>query len=261
MKVFIAGDIIGSPGREILKKFLNKNLENYDFVIVNGENSAGGFGITGKVADDFFSMGVDIITSGNHIWDKKESMDLIHKEIRILRPLNYPKSVTIGRGSYVYKTKNGEKIAVMNLLGRVFMSEIDSPFERYREEIEKIKKETNAVIVDFHAEATSEKCAFGWYTDGEISLVYGTHTHVLTADNRILPNGTGYITDIGMTGGFNGIIGMKKEAVLEKFLTSMPRKFEVCDENIRINGIEVEIDGKNGKCTGIKRIDLGMSEI
>ena len=141
------------------------------------------------------------------------------------------------------------------------MTEIDSPFDRYKEEIDKLKKETAIIIVDFHAEATSEKCALGWYADGEASLVYGTHTHVLTADNRILPGGTGYISDIGMSGGFNGIIGMKKEAILEKFLTSMPKKFEVCDENIRINGIEADIDDKTGKCLTINRVDFGINEI
>lgn len=260
MKILAVGDIIGKPGRTVLEKYLKKNLNKYDLVIVNGENSASGFGITEKVAEDFFDMGVDIITSGNHIWDRKEVYGYLSMEHRLLRPLNYPSGVP-GNGSGVFKTKNGEKAAVVNIQGRVFMNETDSPFVRIKDELEEIKKETNVVIVDFHAEATSEKIAMGWYLDGEISLLYGTHTHVMTADNRILNNGTGYITDIGMTGGADGVIGTVRDKIIEKFLTSLPQKFEVCDQNIRINAIESEIDSNTGKCISITRVDLGINEI
>ncbi len=260
MKILAVGDIIGKPGRTILEKYLKKNISKYDLVIVNGENSASGFGITEKVAEDFFDIGVDVITSGNHIWDRREVYGYIASEHRLLRPLNYPSGVP-GNGSGVFNAKNGEKVAVINIQGRVFMNETDSPFVRIKDELEEIKKETNVVIVDFHAEATSEKIAMGWYLDGEISLLYGTHTHVMTADNRILNNGTGYITDIGMTGGADGVIGTIKDKIIEKFLTSLPQKFEVCDQNIRINAIESEIDSETGKCLSITRVDLGLNEV
>ncbi len=260
MKILAVGDIIGKPGRTVLEKYLKKNLNKYDLVIVNGENSASGFGITEKVAEDFFDMGVDIITSGNHIWDRKDVYGYIASEHRLLRPLNYPAGVP-GNGSGVFKTKNGETAAVINIQGRVFMNETDSPFVRIKEELEEIKKETNVIIVDFHAEATSEKIAMGWYLDGEISLLYGTHTHVMTADNRLLNKGTGYITDIGMTGGADGVIGTVRDKIIEKFLTSLPQKFDVCEQNIRINAIESEIDSVTGKCLNITRVNLGIDEI
>lgn len=260
MKFLIVGDIMGSPGRNVLKAYLDKNKSNYDFVIVNGENAAAGFGLTNKIAETLFAIGVNVITTGNHIWDKKDIYPYLDSEARVLRPLNYPKGVP-GSGARIYTAKNKVKIGVINIQGRVFMPEIDSPFERIDEELENIKKEADIIIVDFHAEATSEKIAMMWYLEGKISLLYGTHTHVLTADERILDSGTGYITDIGMSGGFDGVIGTQKEKVLEKFLTSLPARFDICETNVRMNGIEAEIDEKNGKCISIKRINIGIDEI
>ncbi len=260
MKIFIAGDIIGKPGRTILEKYLKKNINKYEFVIVNGENSASGFGITEKIAEDFFDIGIDVITSGNHIWDRKDVYDYLNMEHRLLRPLNYPIGVP-GNGYGIYTSKSGIKVGVINLQGRVFMSEIDSPFQRVTPILKEIQKECKIVIVDFHAEATSEKMAMGWYLDGKTSLVFGTHTHVMTADNRILNKGTGYITDVGMTGGSDSVIGTNKERVIEKFLNGLPARFEVSEEAIRINGIEAEVDEETGLCLEIKRVDLGLDEI
>ena len=259
MKVLIIGDVMGKPGRDAMKEFLDKKKNDYDFVIVNGENAAAGFGITPKIADEFFELGVDVITSGNHIWDKKELYPYLDENRNILRPLNYPKGVP-GFGYTIKENGNGEKIAVINIQGRVFMPEVDSPFQRIEEAIEEIKKETKNIIVDFHAEATSEKLAMGWYLDGRVSAVYGTHTHVQTADERILEKGTGFINDVGMTGSHDSIIGMTIETVLPKFLTSLPSRFEVATGNVKVNGIELHID-KEGSCKEINRINVSIEEL
>ncbi len=259
MKVLIIGDVMGRPGRDALKEFLDRKKSDFDFVIVNGENAAAGFGITTKIADEFFEMGVDIITSGNHIWDKKEIYKYLDENDSILRPLNYPKGVP-GNGYVIKANKKGQKLAVINVQGRVFMPEVDSPFDRIEEALNEIKKETSNIIVDFHAEASSEKLAMGWYLDGRTSLVYGTHTHIQTADDRILEKGTGFISDVGMTGAHDSIIGMTIETVLPKFLTSLPSKFEVATENVKVNGLEIEID-KNGLCKSIERINVSIEEL
>jgi metallophosphoesterase (TIGR00282 family) len=259
MKVLIIGDVMGKPGRDAMKEFLDKKKNDYDFVIVNGENAAAGFGITPKIADEFFELGVDVITSGNHIWDKKELYPYLDENRNILRPLNYPKGVP-GFGYTIKENGKGEKIAVINIQGRVFMPEVDSPFQRIEEAIEEIKKETKNIIVDFHAEATSEKLAMGWYLDGRVSAVYGTHTHVQTADERILEKGTGFINDVGMTGSHDSIIGMTIETVLPKFLTSLPSRFEVATGNVKVNGIELHID-KEGSCKEINRINVSIEEL
>jgi metallophosphoesterase (TIGR00282 family) len=250
---------MGKPGRDAMKEFLDKKKNDYDFVIVNGENAAAGFGITPKIADEFFELGVDVITSGNHIWDKKELYPYLDENRNILRPLNYPKGVP-GFGYTIKENGKGEKIAVINIQGRVFMPEVDSPFQRIEEAIEEIKKETKNIIVDFHAEATSEKLAMGWYLDGRVSAVYGTHTHVQTADERILEKGTGFINDVGMTGSHDSIIGMTIETVLPKFLTSLPSRFEVATGNVKVNGIELHID-KEGSCKEINRINVSIEEL
>lgn len=259
MKVLIIGDVMGKPGRDAMKEFLDKKKNDYDFVIVNGENAAAGFGITPKIADEFFELGVDVITSGNHIWDKKELYPYLNENRNILRPLNYPKGVP-GFGYTIKENGKGDKIAVINIQGRVFMPEVDSPFQRIEEAIEEIKKETKNIIVDFHAEATSEKLAMGWYLDGRVSAVYGTHTHVQTADERILEKGTGFINDVGMTGSHDSIIGMTIETVLPKFLTSLPSRFEVATGNVKVNGIELHID-KEGSCKEINRINVSIEEL
>ncbi|MBC2856463.1 MAG: TIGR00282 family metallophosphoesterase [Cetobacterium sp.] len=260
MKVLVIGDIVGNPGRKALKGYLDKNKNNYDFIIVNGENSAAGFGITGKLADEMLSWGVDVITGGNHIWDKKEIYEYLDRSDRILRPYNYPNGVP-GFGYTIKKDKKGNKVAVISLQGRVFMTPIDCPFTKVNELIEEVRKECKIIIIDFHAEATSEKIALGKYLDGKATLVYGTHTHIQTADNKILSEGTGYITDIGMTGSDNGIIGMKSESIIPKFLTSLPQRFEIAEGNERVNGISVEIDEEVGECTRIDRINLSLLEL
>lgn len=260
MKVLIVGDIMGKVGRNVLKEFLIKKKSEYDFIIINGENSAGGFGITSKIAEEFFSWGVDVITSGNHIWDKKEIYEYLDKEPRLLRPLNYPKGVP-GSGYHIVEFgKKKHKIAVINIQGRVFMPDIDCPFAVISEVLSEIRKETKNIIVDFHAEASSEKVAMGYYLDGKVSLVYGTHTHIQTADERILPHGTAYLTDVGMTGAHDSIIGMNVETVLPKFLNALPSKFEVAEGDPKINGIELEI-GDDGLALDIRRINVSIEEL
>ncbi len=259
MKVLIIGDIVGKPGRSILEEYLERKKNKYDLIVVNGENAAAGFGLTEKIAKRFYEVGVHAITSGNHIWDKKEMVEYLKNDHRVLRPLNYPKGVS-GVGWNIFETVNGEKVGVVSLQGRVFMPPVDCPFQRIEAVLEEIRKKTNIIIVDFHAEATSEKMAMGRFLDGKVSVVLGTHTHIQTSDNRILDGGTGYITDVGMTGSFDGIIGMTTESILPRFLNSLPSKFEICDENVRINGIEVEID-QYGKCSKIDRIDTSIDEL
>lgn len=260
MRILVVGDVMGKPGRTTLKAFLGKNRNNYDFIIVNGENAAAGFGITEKLAEEFLSWGVDVITSGNHIWDKKEIYEYLSWTDRLIRPLNYPKGVP-GEGYTIKEARNGEKVAVVSLQGRVFMPPIDCPFGKIDEVMEDIRKETKYVIVDVHAEASSEKVALGHYLDGRASAVYGTHTHVQTADDKILDRGTGYLTDAGMTGSQNGVIGMTKESIIPKFLTALPQRFEVATGNERLNGIDITLDSETGMCEKIERINLRLEEI
>lgn len=257
MKILFIGDIVGAVGRAAVKALLPALRDRYkiDFVVANGENAAGGFGITEKVASEIFGFGVHIMTSGNHIWDKKESIPYIAKENRIIRPVNYPPGVP-GYGSVVITLPSGTKIGVVNLSGRVFMSSIDCPFRVGKDEIERVQKETKCIIVDFHAEATSEKIAFGYFIDGKVSAVIGTHTHVQTADEKILPGGTAYITDIGMTGPADSVIGIEKEQIIERFLLQMPRKFETARGGGILSAAVIEIDDRSGKSTAIQRLQL-----
>ncbi len=259
MKLLIIGDLIGEPGREILSKYLEKRKSEYDFIIVNGENVAGGFGITPKIANKVFNLGVDVITLGNHTWDRREIFSYLDENENIIRPLNFAVGVP-GHG-YTIAKKNGKKLAVLNLQGKVFMPPIACPFLAAEEIIPKLKEETNCVIVDFHAEATSEKQAMGWNLDGEVSAVYGTHTHTQTADEKLLHRGTAYITDIGMTGGNDGILGMNKKESIQKFKDGLPARWSVCKDNIRINGIILEINESNGKAISIERLNLHISEV
>lgn len=257
VKLLFIGDIIGKPGREALSRELHRIVDRHmvDLVIANGENAAGGFGLTAETAQDLFKCGIHLLTSGNHIWDKKDAMDYIKREERIVRPANYPEGAA-GRGSSIVRTPGGIKVGVLNLEGRVFMNNLDCPFRCADREIALLKEETPIVLVDFHAEASSEKMALGWYLDGRVSAVVGTHTHVQTADERILNAGTAYITDVGMTGGFDSVIGVKKEEAIERFLTQRPAKFEVAKKDIRINAVVIELDGKSGRALGIERINL-----
>lgn len=256
MKVLFIGDIVGKTGRAAIKSLLPLIVNKYkiDIVIANGENAAGGFGITEKVASELFSYGIHILTSGNHIWDKKESIPYIGKESRIIRPLNYPPGVP-GFGSITYTVRD-KKIGIINLSGRVFMANIDCPFRVGLSEIERLKNETNIIIIDFHAEATSEKIAFGYYVDGKVSAVIGTHTHVQTADEKILPGGTAYITDVGMTGPADSVIGIDKEQIIERFLLQMPKKFETAKGVGIFSAVVIEIDEGSGKASAIQRLML-----
>ncbi len=260
MRILFIGDIIGSPGRSAVSLHLPglKKKEKIDFVVANGENAAGGFGLTPKVAEQLFSCGIDGLTSGNHIWDKKDIVETLAKDNRILRPANYPPGV-IGFGSTVISTQ-GKKLGVINLSGRVFMRELDCPFRTALGEIEGLKERVEVVVVDMHAEATSEKIAMGWYLDGKVSAVIGTHTHVQTADERILPEGTAYITDVGMVGSLDSVIGVKKDIILERFLTQLPVHLDVAKENVALHAVLVEIDEDTAKAVSIKRIEIKPDE-
>jgi len=248
------GDIVGRPGRTIIReKLLNiKNKYEADFVIANGENAAGGNGITEKIAQELFISGIDFLTMGNHIWDNKDVFNFIETENRMIRPANYP-STAPGKGYQIVQTDKG-LIGILNISGRTFMPPLDCPFRTADEIIQKISRVTNIIIVDFHAEATSEKIAMGWYLDGKVTLVAGTHTHVQTADEKILPNGTAYITDIGMTGPVDSVLGIDKESVINKFITQLPVRFEVAKGPAELNGILVEVNELTGKAIAISRI-------
>jgi metallophosphoesterase (TIGR00282 family) len=231
-----------------------------DLVIANAENAAAGFGITREIGDQLLEWGVDVMTSGNHIWDKKEALNYIGAEPRLLRPANFPAGAP-GNGSYLARTRDGRSVGVVNVMGRVFMLSIDDPFAVVLREIEALKERTRVVFVDFHAEATSEKIAMGWHLDGKVTAVVGTHTHVQTADERILPNGTAYLTDVGMTGPHDSIIGVEIEAALGKFLTGMPAKFETATGNPRLNAVIVEADEQTGRAIDIERLSYSAEEL
>lgn len=257
MKVLFIGDIIGEPGRKMVKQQLRglQDAHKPDLVIANGENSAGGFGITADIADELFFLGIDVLTSGNHVWDKKEIEPYLGRQDRLIRPANYPAGNT-GNGSVVVSTPNGDKAAVLNLEGRVFMSNLEDPFRVGEREIERLKKETPVVIIDFHAEATSEKIALAWHLDGKASAVLGTHTHVQTADERILPGGTAFITDVGMTGPTDSVIGVRKEQAIARFLTQTPHRFEIPKGPVHLTAVILDIDAGTGKAKSIERIQI-----
>ncbi|MCJ7662748.1 MAG: TIGR00282 family metallophosphoesterase [Desulfobacterales bacterium] len=260
MRILFIGDVVGKGGRRAIAELLPKLMgEGIDFVIANGENASGGMGITPPHAEMLFAAGVNCITSGNHIWRKKEIIPFLEQEPRLLRPANYPPGIP-GRGGGVYTTPGGERIGVLNLEGRVFMRSLESPFKTAEEQISLLRRETHMIIVDFHAEATSEKTALGWFLDGEVSAVLGTHTHVQTADERVLPGGTAYITDVGMTGPCDSVIGIKKEIALERFLTMMPNKFETATGNLELQGVIVEVDERSGSSVGIRRVKMGIDQ-
>jgi metallophosphoesterase (TIGR00282 family) len=251
--ILFLGDIVGRPGRRAMDKFLPALIKKYSpaMVVANGENAAGGSGVTEEIGKDLF-LHIDVLTSGNHIWDKKDTLPYLEREPRVLRPANYP-SVNPGRFSYVFQAADGVKAAVLNLQGRVFMEPLDCPFKRADEEVAALAAVTPIILVDFHAEATSEKQALGWYLDGRVSAVIGTHTHVPTADERVLPKGTAYITDAGMAGGRNAVIGMAREQALQRFLTSRPQRFEPSRDGLFLSCVFIEIDVKTGKALSIKR--------
>ncbi|SDY69277.1 hypothetical protein SAMN05421736_10350 [Evansella caseinilytica] len=254
MKVLFIGDVVGSPGRNALKEYLPKLKRKYrpELTIVNGENAAGGKGLTEKVYQEIRDAGADVITLGNHAWDKKEIFDFIDEKDDLVRPANLPEG-TPGTG-YVIKKVGSYKVAVINGQGRTFMPAIDCPFRVLDRIVKEVRKKTPIIFVDFHAEATSEKQAIGWYLDGKVSAVVGTHTHVQTADERVLPGGTAYTTDAGMTGPYDGILGMDRDVIINRFLTSLPARFEVTKGREQLNGVILSINGKTGAAESIKRI-------
>jgi len=256
LRVLFIGDIVGKPGRSAVKTILSGLIEKLkiDFIIANGENAAGGFGITEKIAKELFQQRINVITTGNHIWDKKDDISYIAKDPWILRPFNYPPGVP-GQGSIIYNL-NGLNIGIINLIGRVFMAPVDCPFRKGLAEVERISETTRIIIIDFHAEATSEKIALGYYLDGKVSAVIGTHTHVQTADERILPKGTAYITDVGMTGPFDSIIGIEVTQIIDRFLYQMPKKFEVAKGKSIFSAVLLDINTKTGLARSIQRLYL-----
>ena len=262
MRILFIGDIFGKPGREIVRRAVPALVEQrqLDFVIANVENSAAGFGVTGDIADTILGYGVDAMTTGNHVWDKKEVLDYIPRQTKLLRPANFPAGVA-GRGSYLGRTRTGEPIGVVNVMGRIFMSPLDDPFAIAVREIDALRAKARVVIVDFHAEATSEKVAMAWHLDGRATAVFGTHTHVQTADERILPKGTACMTDVGMTGPHDSIIGVSVETALGRFLNGMPSRFEAATGPGRLNAVIVTADPATGKATGIERLNMSATEV
>ncbi len=264
MRILFVGDVFGSPGRRIVREHLGHLIEGneVDLVVVNAENSAGGFGVTPATADELFDLGADVLTTGNHIWDKKEIIEYMQsvpaesheRPRRLVRPANYAPAAP-GYGFYEGSLPNGQAYAVVNLQGKVFMNTPEDPFRT----IDKVLKEIKArvILVDFHGEATSEKVAMGWYLEGRVTALLGTHTHIPTADERVLPGGTAYQTDVGMSGPYDGVIGVEKELVLARFLTGMPGKFEAAQHDARMCATLIECDGGTGRATGIRRFMLG----
>jgi metallophosphoesterase (TIGR00282 family) len=262
VRLLFIGDIVGRPGRDLVRQGLASIVEHHaiDLVIANAENAAAGFGITREIGEQLLDLGIDVMTSGNHIWDKREALDYIGTEPRLLRPANYPAGAP-GNGSYLARTAAGVTVGVINVMGRVFMLSIDDPFVVVRREIEALKARTRVIFVDFHAEATSEKIAMGWHLDGLVTAVVGTHTHVQTADDRILPGGTAYLTDVGMTGPHDSIIGVEVGAALGRFLTGLPAKFETATGNPRLHAVIIEADEQTGLATDIERLSYGLDDL
>lgn len=255
MKILCIGDIVSRIGRDMLFKYVEdlKYKKNIDIIIANGENATHGRGMAKDAYNELIRAGVDVITMGNHTWDAKEVVDIMRNEGNVIRPANFSKDCP-GEGSIIFTAKNGKKIGVINLIGRTYLEPSDSPFDAAINEINRISKSTNIIFVDFHAEATSEKLAMGFFLDGKVSAVFGTHTHVQTADDMILPNGTGYISDLGMTGPQISILGREQSGIVKRFLTGMPQKFEIASGKGQFCGCIFDIDEETGKCTDIERL-------
>jgi 2',3'-cyclic-nucleotide 2'-phosphodiesterase len=259
VKILFIGDIVGSPGRKIVHDRLADILtqRSIDLCIANGENAASGFGITPRLAEEIFLCGVEVITGGNHIWDRKEILDFFPHEPRLIRPANFPNG-SPGKGHYIGQAKNGVGYAVINLQGRTFMTPLEDPFRTAERELAAIPSHTKLIIVDIHAEATSEKQAMGWFLDGKVSAVLGTHTHVPTADNHVLPGGTAYITDVGMTGPHDSVIGMEKKPIVQRFLDSLPAKFSVAEGDVQMNTVQIDVDETTGHARAIDRVNFRL---
>jgi metallophosphoesterase (TIGR00282 family) len=263
VKLLFIGDIVGRPGRDLVKAGLSALVAHHciDVVIANGENAAAGFGITRDIGEQLFGFGIDVLTSGNHIWDKKEVLDYLPLEPRLLRPANFPAG-TPGAGAVLVTAGNGVRVGVVNVMGRVFLANIDDPFTTAAREVARLKAEGAAIVfVDVHAEVTSEKVAMGWYLDGQATAVIGTHTHVQTADARVLPQGTAYLTDVGMTGPHDGVIGVEKNAVIGKFLNALPTRFETATGDPRLHGVVITADPASGRASAIERVSLTADEL
>lgn len=261
-RLLFIGDVVGRPGRDLVRHGLPAIVDCHqvDLVIANVENAAAGNGITREIGDQLLDYGIDVMTSGNHIWDRKEAFDYIGAEPRLLRPANYPAGAP-GSGSYVSRTRDGQSVGVINVMGRVFMLNIDDPFAAVRREIAAMRERTRLIFVDFHAEATSEKIAMGWHVDGLVTAIVGTHTHVQTADERVLPKGTAYLTDVGMTGPHDSVIGVEVEAALGRFLTGMPVRFETASGNPRLNAVLIDADEATGRAVDIERLSLNANDL
>ncbi len=261
LRILCIGDIVGKPGRRAVRSLLPGIKERYgvDMTIANAENAAGGMGVTEEVVRELRQAGIDLFTTGNHVWDKKEALDFIDRTPDLLRPANYPPGAP-GKGSCLYKLGETVQVGVVNLSGRVFLKDLDCPFRMVEQLIKPLASQTAVIVMDFHAEATSEKVAMGWFVDGKVSAVVGTHTHVQTADERVLPAGTAYITDLGMTGPIDSVLGMDTGIVLNHFLTQLPAKFEVAKHNLVLQGVILEIDLITGKARHIERINEHLLE-
>jgi len=262
VRILFIGDIFGKPGRDLIRRGVGPLVEHHgiDLVIANGENAAAGSGITRELGDQILGWGVDVMTSGNHIWSKREAIDYIGAEPRLLRPANFPAGVP-GNGSYLARSADGRTAGVINIMGRVFMQPIDDPFAVVMREIAALQPRAKVIVVDFHAEATSEKAAMGWYLDGKVTAVIGTHTHVQTADERILPKGTAYLTDVGMTGPHDSVIGVDVEPALSRFLSGMPSRFEPATGNPRLHAVVIDADEKTGRALDIERLSYSLDEL
>ena len=256
MNILFIGDIFGKPGRKIVADHLADLVQTraVDLVIANCENAAAGFGITPRLVQELFALGIEVLTSGNHIWDRKEIIEYFPQEPRLLRPANYPGGP--GQGCFSGRAKSGAEYAVLNLQGRVFMAQTDCPFRTADRELAKLPPSCKIRIVDIHAEATSEKQAMGWYLDGKVTGVVGTHTHVPTADERVLPQGTAYITDVGMTGPYDSVIGVTKETIVQRFLTAMPARFDAAEKDVWLSAVLIQADPETGRASRIERIRL-----
>jgi metallophosphoesterase (TIGR00282 family) len=262
LRILFIGDIVGRPGRDLIRHGISRLIDHLgsDLVIANVENAAAGYGVTREIGEALLGYGIDVMTTGNHVWDRREAIDYIGTEPRLLRPANYPAG-TPGNGRYLARTALGRPVGVVNVMGRVFMANLDDPFVTVTREIEALRQRTRVIVVDVHAEATSEKLAMGWFLDGQVTAVFGTHTHVQTADEQILPGGTAYLTDVGMTGPHDSIIGMEKAAVIEKFRTGMPVRLEAATGNPRLNGVVITADERTGRALTIERLSLSAEQL
>ncbi len=261
-RLLMVGDIVGKPGRDVLRRALPRLVarEAIDFVIANVENAAGGFGITRETAEAILASGVHVMTTGNHVWDKKEALDYVAREPRLLRPLNYPPGAP-GRGAGVFVAPDGTEVGVVNAMGRVHMPLVDDPFRALDEAVARLRERTPVVVVDFHAEVTSEKIALAHYLDGRVSLVAGTHTHVMTADDRVLPGGTAAITDVGMTGPHDSVIGVEKAPAIGRFINGLPTRFETATGDPRLNAVLVDVDPATGRARAISRVSITEADL